>query len=425
VYDAYLEYTLETEPPAIYHRWSAITSISALLGRSLYIRHGHFRIFPNLYTMLLGDTGSRKSSAIKMVKQLLEASGYESFAAEKTSKEKFLLDLEGLQVDGEEALSGSAARKAANYDSLTERNLWGEENYEFAPPREVFICADEFNDFSGSGNMEFYTTLGNFWDWDNPKIPYRSRVKNSRSISIFQPTVSILSGNTPENFARAFPPEIMGQGFLSRLLLIHGKRREKSIAFPENPPQDETDKMVEHFRRVLGRGREGLFEIDGEAKELLTLIYDKWTDLPDIRFKSYSNRRFTQLLKLCLITSIAMWKDEVDLEAVLYSNTILTAAENVMPAGLGEFGKARNSDVTHKVMQFLQGARKPINYKEIWNVVRNDLDKPAALQDLLQGLAAAEKVQHVPGGTGGWLPRVALVSDPEFVDFTLLSEEER
>lgn len=422
VLDVYLLYSANTEPPAIFHRWSCITSISALLGRSIFLRHGHFRIFPNLYTMFLGNAGSRKSTAIKMCRNIISEAGYETFAAEKTSKEKFLLDLEGLEVEGEDGL-GSRRGKSKTYDALTETNLWGDLNYEFAAPREVFICADEFNEFAGSGNMEFYTTLGNLWDWDKHKIPYQQRVKNSRSVSIYQPTVTLLAGNTPESFSRAFPPEVIGHGFLSRLLLIHGKKREVKIAFPESPPQEETDKITVQFKRIISRNKEGEIQITGEARELLTVIYERWPELPDVRFAHYSQRRFTQLLKLCITVAISMWRDEIDLEVVLYANTILSAAEATMPKALGEFGKARNSDVTHKIMMRLADARKPVGFKDLWTIVSNDLDKPLALQDLMHGLAQAEKIQYIQGQ--GYLPKIVVGDNPDFIDWNLLTTEER
>ncbi len=99
VYKTYFSFIRDTEPPLHYHRWCLLSSIGALLARQVYINHGHFKIYPNLYVTLLGEPASRKSTAIKLVKKLIRDSGYETFAADKTSKEKFLLDLEGIQEE--------------------------------------------------------------------------------------------------------------------------------------------------------------------------------------------------------------------------------------------------------------------------------------------------------------------------------------
>lgn len=416
-FDEYLRYTEETESSRIYHRWCVIAAVGAILGRNIYFPNGHFRDYPNLYCMLIGSPGTRKSTAIKLVKKLIAASGYDTFAAEKTSKEKFLLDLEGVEL-GDEIEGG----KKRSYDSLTEKNLWGE-NAEFQEPKEVFIVADEWNDFAGQGNLDFYTTLGNLWDWDNEQSAYRQRLKNSRSVSIFQPTVAILGGNTPENFAKAFPAEIIGTGFLSRMLLIHGARRAKRIPFPPEPDKDATEAIINKFKLFRNSNIRGAVACTLEARQLLEAIYLEQQQLPDPRFHSYETRRFTMLKKLCLIIMTICYEGEVTLEVVIFANTILTAAEILMPKALGEFGKSKNSDVTNKIMEMLINSNKPLSFKEIWAKTHNDLNKFNELADLMQGLANANKVQHVQGK--GYLPKREVVKEPEYVDFGLLTEEER
>ena len=49
--------------------------------------------------MLVGASGTRKSTAIKLFKKLIQQAGYDTIAADKTTKEKFILDLSGEQDD--------------------------------------------------------------------------------------------------------------------------------------------------------------------------------------------------------------------------------------------------------------------------------------------------------------------------------------
>ena len=87
-FDQYLDYTKDTEACSIYHRWCSIISISALLARNVYLKFGHFTVYPNIYGMLIGEPGARKTTAIKIAKELLRQTGYHTFAPNKTSKEK-------------------------------------------------------------------------------------------------------------------------------------------------------------------------------------------------------------------------------------------------------------------------------------------------------------------------------------------------
>lgn len=421
--EEYIIYNKDTEPPYNYHRWCAISCVGAILGRNYYIQHGSFRIFPNIYTLLIGEAATRKSTAVKINKRLLSSSGYETFAADKTTKEKFLLDLEG-STDAEIALAsagpGSNSKRPV-YDSVMATNLWGSDSG-LQEPREVFIEADEFAEFVGSGNLEFYTTLGNLWDWDDEKQPFTQRVKNSKSVSIFQPTVSILGGITPELFARAFPPEAIGSGFLSRMILIHGEKSARKYPFPPTPSSSDTEAIIATMRKIRSNNY-GVATVTPEALGILGEIYHGWDPISDVRFKAYSNRRFTQLLKLCLIVSAAQDTKQIVAEHIIRANTYLSAAESLMPRALGEFGKSKNSDVANKIMDVLKATHKPLSAIELWKHVHKDLEKIHMLSDILQSLKAADRVQYIKDK--GWLPLEAKRGEHKFVDWSLLTEEER
>lgn len=413
----YLDYMQETEPPYIYHRWCAITSIGALLGRNCYLRLGHFRVFPNLYTMLIGEPAARKTTAIKLARRLVAASGYETFADDKGAKEKFMANLAGVT---EEDLASLGSRRKRAVEDITSESLFGTEGTD-KTPREVFVVADEFSEFSGTGNAEFLTTLGNVWDWDDETVPFKWGFRTSKSLNIWQPTISILGGNTPEKFARTLPLEIIGDGFLSRMILIHGEKSDREYYKPPVPVEEDTKQIVEFLTSIRSCAT-GEFTIDPSADPFLEKIYKGSRVIEDVRFKSYNNRRYTQLLKLCIIHAAARFSNVVDAEIVLVANTVLTAAEMAMPRALGEFGKNRQSDTVNKVMDIINAARAPVSIKELWIQVSKDLSKTDELTNILSNLLLAEKIQKV---SGKYLPRRIANGDKPFVNWDLLTEEER
>jgi energy-coupling factor transporter ATP-binding protein EcfA2 len=410
-FDMYFEYTKETECPKFYHRWAAISGIGALLGRDYFFQHGHFQVNPNMYTMLIGNPGTRKSTAIKILKQLLVQTGYHTIAADKTTKEKFLLDM-------------AAYLEAPEGENILEQNLFGEgdsdESLLTKQPAECYIAADEFNDFMGNGNIEFISLLGTLWDYSGV---YRSRIKTGKSVAVPNPTVSLLGGNTPTNFAMAFPPEIIGQGFLSRLILIYGEPTGKKITFPKAPNAGDTKILVDYLLAVKNNSK-GAATLTHGAEKLLDKIYKSWPGLEDYRFESYANRRFTHLLKLCVVCSATRCAREIAEEDVILANTILTHTEMLMPKALGEFGKSKHSDVAHKVMEVLDSATMPIPFKDIFKYVQNDLDKISELADIMKNLQIADKVQVV---NGAFLPkrRAVIGVTNDTIDSNLLSEEEK
>lgn len=414
LFDDYLSYVDKTESPIVFHRWSLLTCLGAALGRQYYFPFGEFKIHGNMYVMLLGDPGTRKSTAIKTARKLLSATGYETFSGDRTSKEKFLLDLEGVEDE-----TGKVVNKNAIMTTL-----FGEDGT-LGEAKEVFVCADEFNEFVGPSNLEFLSLLGSLWDWDDESRPFKQRLKTSRSVSIYQPTISILSGNTHAAFSEAFPPQALGQGFLSRLLLIYGESAVKKIPFPEPPDERLRNSLVDRILAIR-RDVRGEATLTGKAKDMLTTIYHSFKGLEDARFKHYSTRRFTHLLKLCLLCSAGRLRTEIGAEDVLLANTLLTFVEHKMPLALGEFGKAKHADVAGRILSILNEAAAPTTLVALWKQVQSDLDNQQDLSKLLMNLAQAGKIQwHEAkhGGTSGYLIKKKLLGNQHvYVDFSLLKE---
>ncbi len=408
---AYLSYIGRSEAPTTFHRWCIMSVIGAWLGRRYSFQHGHSNIASNMYCMLMGDAGSRKTTAIKIASQILKKAGYKNIAAERTTKEKFLLDLAG--ESGPELDSNLLSP-----DSLMEQNLFGAADS--GDSAEIFVAADEFNTFVGNGNIEFLSLLGVLWDYAGE---FEDRKKNSKSIIINDPTVSILAGNTATGFSLAFPAEAIGQGIFSRLILIHGERTDERIAFP-NPPSTEIQDYLVDILHAVRQVASGKAVMTPAATSLLEAIYTTQKGLDDVRFESYSNRRFTHLIKLCLISSASALRNTIEETDVLYANTVLTHAEHSMSKALGEFGKAKHSAVAHKLIKMAENSSMPLSITTLWASVHNDMDTMDSLKDLINNLVYAGKLLSTKAGVRA-KRKVMEETSSSYVDFSLLSEHER
>lgn len=430
----YLQYTAKTECPVFFHRWCALTSLAAYLGRNVYLQHGHFTLYPNLYTMLIGVPGTRKSSAIKISSKLLKLAGYNTFAAKKTRQEKFLLDLAELSEKREAVLSGGY-RIDDTLDAL-DQNLWGSDMdssdyYLNRAPAECYIAADEFNNFIGAGNIEFISILGELWDYEGV---FDYRLKNSKSVYIPSPTINILGGNTPTGFSQAFSVETIGQGFFSRLLLVYGEPSNIKYTFPPSPDTELQNKLINILHKIKEKVT-GEISISKESEELIDKIYKQWEGIDDLRFEHYANRRLTHLLKLCVVVTAARIGTRIEAIDVVRANTILTFTEQLMPKALGEFGKARHAETTHKLVSALNETVIPLTFQDMWKLVHNDLDNRNQLIEIISNLQVAEKIQLVEmsvdlqgtKGKSGYLPirRVRGDGVQGAIDWNLLTEAER
>jgi len=107
---------------------------------------------------------------------------------------------------------------------------------------------------------------------------------------------------------------------------------------------------------------------------------------------------------------------------VIYANTLLAATEKHMPNALGEFGKGRNSDITHKVMKLIEETHVPLAVKDIWKHVYADLERREQLFEILGNLTLADKVQVIDHG---YLPKKAVEdqNNSDILDWSLIDEE--
>lgn len=407
----YISYTSGGEVPVVFNRWSMIGGIAGMLERNLYLPFGYGNIHPNMYLMLLGSAGTKKSTTIKLVKKLMKNSGYETFATERTSKEKFLLDL------------AAQAKTGSTVDDILSDNLWGNSEIDSTSDTPRMIAADEANDFFGINNIEFLSILGSLWDWEGN---YEVSTKVDGKVTIPNPTLTILSGNTPTNFSTAFPPTIFGQGFFSRILLIHGEPNGNKVPRPKPPDPKDTKHIVDCLARIR-KECQGEVKFSATADALVDAIYLNYKAPDDPRFESFANRRQTHFLKLCMVIAASQYSTFVTDEVVMEANTILTFAETLMPKALGGFGAAKDSDVVHKIMTLIKTSDRPVKAPEIWSHVHRDISRVSEFQDIITRLQNAGQIQVIPDV--GFMPvrktLNELVTDNEFVDFEkYLSAEE-
>ena len=384
-YFNFVGYPHNTEASLVCHRWSSISILAAALGRNFLFPFGIGDLMPNQYIQIIGVPATRKSTAIKQAKRLLKQSGFSNFSPESISLERFLMDLHELTWGSEDE------QEKAN-DFLLEETIFGtsnpKETAESLDIAEYYIASDEFVDFIGRNNIQFISLLGSLWDYQGV---FDRKLKHSKTVYANNPTINIIAGNTPECFAQAFPPEVQGQGFFSRLLLIHAEPTGRKIDFPE-PPSLEATKLVLDYLKDIKLRCNGIAKVTEEAKDLCRIINrDKSFILSDSRFQHYNGRRFTHLLKLSLVMAAGRMSNRVDSCDVTMANTILTFAEYQMPKAMGFFGRGRNSLIMHKIVEVIT-ANDGCTMRDIIKYVQNDLDNMSILGDLLNSLKSTDKI---------------------------------
>lgn len=402
-FNLYFSYVGETEAPRTYHRWSILTSISALLCRRIHFPFGHSVLYPNQFVMLMGTPGARKNTAMGIARKVLERAGFKHFGADRSSKERLLIDL---------------WRSVAPEDDDELLELVMEETVS-----EQFIAAPEFTDFTGKNNSEMLTMLGNIWD--NPP-EYKHPKITGKSILVPNPTINILGGNTPEAYNLNMPPEAMGTGFMARLIHVHSDPTGHKITLPKPPLERFRESLDLRFATI--KKLKGTVTLGAGTAAVMDRIYREYKDIDDHRFKHYNGRRFTHLIKLAMVIAAARLSLVLQPEDFIAANTILHYTELRMPKALGEFGKARNAGVANTIMEIMIHAKMPVTIRYLWKQVQNDLNRQEELNEIMRNMVTAQKIQLVEAqGKSGYVPKNVYEKkwESDLLWDNLLSTEER
>lgn len=410
-FDMYFPYVGTTESPPIYHRWTAISIVGAVLARKVYFPFGHGNIYPNQYMLLTGTPATKKGTAIKIGKNLLAKINYRHTAPNRAAKEAFW---------------GWMAEKdiiAENDDEPTD--FMFDMDLQKEGITEAYIAHDEFLDFIGSGDTDFITNLANLWD----NLPcYDHQRTRGKNVYIPNPTVNLISGITPAGIADSFKSLAIGGGFFSRVIFVYAAFSGERVTFPSKPNTELEPKLIAKLQEI--ESLEGEIIFTPEAKKLIDRIYKTSPGIQDQRFQYYNERRLTHLIKLIIIVTASRCVLEPEEQDIILANTILYNTELYMAKALGEYGKSKYADVANAVIAVLHKANGPMTFPQIFKAVGNDLNKASELIDLLSSLVDRERIQKVSSGKSGSRPmyipnnKVEVEWDPNLIDFTLLREDE-
>lgn len=345
--DGYLALTEQTEPSELYRLWCGLSTIAAVLQRKCYTVW-EAKIYPNLYVILIGPPGIRKTTAMAPVKEMLNRVGVR-MSSDAASKEALI----GQLMD---ARGGSTIEDMVDFScSLT-------------------ILSKELSSFLDGDDTRFIAYLNDWYDCDD-SWSYETKGRGLEEIEGVW--VNLLGATTPATLKDIIPAEAVGAGFSSRILFVYSASK-KIIPLP--PPLDP---------KVLGALTEDLEHIhmlSGEFKrtpaylKLYSDFYVQSETSPPAHLRSdifeyYLNRRPTHLRKLSMLFSASMGSDMV-LDRIHFDRAYATllATEKVMGQAFVSYGKSELLEIIQRVAAFIEGHPNGVYVGEILTFFYRDID---------------------------------------------------
>lgn len=390
----YLRYVDNTESPQIMHIWSAIASASACMGRHVCLPFGIGDIYPNMYILLVGPPGTRKSQAMKYSCALVAKYTKVRFAPDDTGGQRqgLIGALEGDILEKDEIDEFDLLNTAAGVADLTAIGEV-EMTTHAVDSHQIYAWASEFGTFMGESNATMSRLLIKVWDGED----YTYKLKATEQV-LSEPLMTIIGGTTAADIAKILPSEAIGQGFMSRFILVHAPKKEKKVARPYL--DEELQNEIADTFAWLSHEMSGKMEETKQAAAILDDLYEnEGLTIEDTRFLYYGERRQTHLMKLAMVLAAMRRSYLIEEVDVLQADNLLRYTEVFMPDALGEFGLSPVGAAKQKMLEFLQHAHAPVTNAILWHVMSRDM-KRADYRNSLSDFVQNGKIKEVNTNAG-------------------------
>ena len=268
----YIEMTRETESPDIFHLWCAISTIAGALGRKVWIDRGFYKLYPNLYVVLMGASAIvRKGTAIGIVEHLLrEAAPDMNFIAQKITPEALIASI------------------STQYSKTKVSDA-----YIYAEELAVFLGAT----FKDANMIALLTKM-----YNSPTImDYHTIARGKQTCNNI--CCNILAGTTPEWIKDALPSSAIAGGFTGRIIFVYQPYIDKKVPFPHVTEKEiKLEQELTYDLKII-HTLKGEYTLTQEATDW----FEDWyitvfrPEESDPLLQGYFGRKHDTLLKMAMI----------------------------------------------------------------------------------------------------------------------------
>lgn len=300
-----------TEAADEFHYVALLTVIGAVLGRSVSVACGR-PLHPNLYALLIGPSGDRKSTAAEAALRLLR----------QVAPEVLLLNGVGSQEGLMERMEGAETGK-----ELHSRTL---------------LFVDEMAALLKKGRRESSGSLLEFITEIFHGPDFKTHSTRSRAIHLEKPTLSILGASTPTWLEAALEEEDILGGFGNRFVYVTAPPK------PDNPLPDLPDahrlRALSEWIRGVARAPARVMTWAPGSLELWSDFYREWR-----RFLAGQPERTTAILRRIDLYILKF----ACINAVMDETTQIGPAHLTAAMDLGRF----LADCSHRILGDLAAPR--------------------------------------------------------------------
>ena len=371
---SFIESTEHSEAPLQYRIWVGISCIASCLERKCYLIWSG-RLYPNMFVVLIGNSGVRKGTAMIPGLSLLQEVGV-NISANAITRQALIRSLV------------TASKKNPITDKV------GLPIYHAS----ITVFWKEMTVFLGYQNNELRSDLCDWYDCDN-RWSYETISRDREEVNGVW--VNLIAATTPDSLEESLPKSMIGSGLTARIIFVYSDREDKLVWNPFINKEDSIlrTNLVSDLRAI--RTLQGEFTYTNEFLNRYKPWYEDTRNNPPIkdpRFASYINRRADHLLKLCMVSSASRNNSLIiDESDFIRASEILSTTEVNMPRVWAGVGNNPLAGSIEKIISYI-AYNGTTTYKKLYDNFYRDVSS-RDLDQILLGLQTRGKIVINQDGT--------------------------
>ena len=386
-----LESTKDSESPKEYYFWAAMSAMSAVVANNIYLDRFYYKLWPNIYVILVGRSGLRKGPPVQLAKALVEEVDNTRVFAGRSSIEAIITEL------------ATASTKQNGKPPIMDSR--------------GYLVSSEFASFIIQ-NESALTILTDLYDRNYHDKAWDYLTKGGGKRSLKEPYLSLIGASNEVHFKEAVPQSALGGGFVARTFIIHADKKSGSNSLTEEPKTlIKVPELAEYLKEISKL--KGQFRWSTAAKNL----YDSWyTDFDQQEFDDDTGtlERFTDsVLKVALLLSLSrgtsMILSEEDIaNGINNCSSFIPGARKVT---LGAQGRSASKEGIAIVLRHL--LQTPDHEESTSNLLRkfwghfNSDEMVPIVESLVQAKAVRLETRQVSTGRGVGHTETWLILEPK------------
>jgi len=362
-----IEYTKEYESPTAFWRWAAYSTIGALLRNNVFYKHGTGEVYPNIYVILLADSGGRKDPPLKLSNKLLDS------------------------VIHTKVISGSASKEAI-LDYLSQDIAVGKTGITVRGGQGIVIAPELAGFFLDDPKLIEYLT-----DWWDYKEKYERNLRSGR-YQISNLCFSLLGGSNEELLQTIYTRRATYGGLLRRTLMVKAdeSRPPNSLMYIDLAKYQLVT-LIDPLKEIA-KLKGAVQRTDGAAR-----VYDSWYKDLHRLYKKFGDKSgvlqgmHTNVLKLSIIIAanrLSMEINEDDFNLAIDEVTRLRPNYNVYSMVTGMSNEAKIGGMILQAL-YENRANGATKRTELMNRYWNEMSIQQ-LDEMLDRLQQAEMISFTP-----------------------------